>query len=201
MELKIFISYKKALPEKTTKFNFNMKNKVEKMKCRDFFAITALMIFCGHISAVSAQSSGEFSWILQNPIETKDHLLQEKSAGLEADLIYLYNQFNEIDELEVNCTKTTSNGSYFKNYCHPVFIENAIKINRKNWRNGAEKLKNISELYDSEKLKVDKMNEEFELLKASNDKFNEILDEIQTIRKFAIMFNNKINGDSSDEKK
>ena len=90
MELKIFISYKKALPEKTTKFNFNMKNKVEKMKCRDFFAITALMIFCGHISAVSAQSSGEFSWILQNPIETKDHLLQEKSAGLEADLIYLY---------------------------------------------------------------------------------------------------------------
>lgn len=147
------------------------------MKCRDFFAITALMIFCGHISAVSAQSSGEFSWILQNPIETKDHLLQEKSAGLEADLIY------------------------FKNYCHPVFIENAIKINRKNWRNGAEKLKKISELYDSEKLKVDKMNEEFELLKASNDKFNEILDEIQTIRKFAIMFNNKINGDSSDEKK
>ena len=68
------------------------------------------MIFCGHISAVSAQSSGEFSWILQNPIETKDHLLQEKSAGLEADLIYLYNQFNEIDELEVNCAKTTSNG-------------------------------------------------------------------------------------------
>jgi len=32
MELKIFISYKKALPEKTTKFNFNMKNKVEKMR-------------------------------------------------------------------------------------------------------------------------------------------------------------------------
>ena len=139
-----------------------MKNKVEKMKCRDFFAITALMIFCGHISAVSAQSSEEFSWILQNPIETKDHLLQEKSAGLEAELISLYNQFNEIDELEVNCAKTTSNGSYFKNYCHPVFIENAIKINRKNWRNGAEKLKNISELYDSQKLKVDKMNEEFE---------------------------------------
>ena len=146
------------------------------------------MIFSGNISAVNAQNSEEFSWILQNPIESKDHLIQEESADLEAELIYLFNQFNEIDELEVSCAKTTSNGSYFKNYCHPVFIENAIKINRKNWRNGAEKLKNISELYDSEKLKVDKMNEEFELLKASNDKFIEILDEIQTIRKFAIMF-------------
>jgi len=55
------------------------------------------------------------------------------------------------------------------------------------------KLNNISELYASEKLKIDKINQEFELLKASNDKFVEILDEIQTIRKFAIMFNNKIN--------
>ena len=178
-----------------------MQNKVEKMKWRDFFAIIALMIFGGHTSAVSAQSSGEFSWILQNPIETKDHLVQEESDDLEAELIYLFNQFNEIDELEVNCAKTTSNGSYFKRYCHPVFIENAIKINRKNWRNGEEKLKNIAELYDSEKLKVDKMNEEFKLLKASNDRLVTILDEMQTIRKFAIMFNKKINGDSSDEKK
>ena len=56
MELKIFISYKKALPEKTTKLNFNMKNKVEKMKCRDFFAITALMIFSGKIGEMGKKN-------------------------------------------------------------------------------------------------------------------------------------------------
>ena len=171
------------------------------MEYQNFFAITALMIFSGNISAVNAQNSEEFSWILQNPIESKDHLIQEESADLEAELIYLFNQLNEIDELEVSCAKTTSNGSYFKNYCHPIFIENAIKMNRKNWRNGNEKLKNIAELYNSEKIKVDKINAEFNLLKASNDRFVTILDEIQTIREFAIMFNKKINGDSSNEKK
>ena len=57
-------------------------------------------------------------------------------------------------------------------------------------------MKNIAELSNSEKLKVDKINAEFNLLKKSNDRFVAILDEIQTIREFAIMFNKKINGDS-----
>ena len=154
------------------------------------------MIFSGNISAVHAQNSEEFSWILQNPIGSRDHLIQEELADLEAELIYLCNQFNEVDELELSCAKTTSKGSYFKNYCHPLFIENAIKMNKKNWRNGKEKLKNIAELSNSEKLKVDKINAEFNLLKKGNDRFVAILDEIQTIREFAIMFNKKINGDS-----
>lgn len=171
------------------------------MKYRQLIGIAIILIITKYSQEIYAQHSVEFDWILRKPMEISDYLTQEKFEKLGNELIVLYDEFNKSEEHKINCAKTTSNGSYFENYCQPVFIESEIKMNRKNWRDGNEGLKSIDEYYAANADKVAQMNDIFRLLLESNDRAVEIIEEIQIIRNTAIMLNKKINGESQNDEK
>lgn len=132
--------------------------------------------------AFSASDTLKLSWILQNPFISTDFSAQEKVTVLEAELIRFYNEFNRDENFDVTCAKTTSNGSYFFTYCQPLFIENAIKKNRKEWRDGNGNLEKSAEIYKNFDIEMRELDSIFSTLLESNGKARALNEEIYQIR-------------------
>lgn len=132
--------------------------------------------------AFSASDTLKLSWILQNPFISTDFSAQEKVTVLEAELIRFYNEFNRDENFDVTCAKTTSNGSFFFTYCQPLFIETAIKKNRREWRNGISSLKKTAEIFEFYSKEMQELDNIFSALLTSNEKARTLKAEIFHIR-------------------
>ena len=152
------------------------------MRLSSNLGLLAIIMASSATQVFSASDTLKLSWLLQNPFISTDFSAQEKVTVLEGELIKFYNEFNLDENFDVTCAKTTSNGSYFFTYCQPLFIENAIKKNRKEWKDGNGNLKKSAEIYEHFDVEMRELDSIFSTLLESNGKARTLNEEIYQIR-------------------